>query len=136
MLHFREERMSDELTKHHINALPFDAVIHHFTGKDRGSPHNHPFSFRTYLLKGSYIERIYTINNDGSYQTEVIHRKEGTTHHVKADTIHEIIDLPDGECWTMILPERKVQESGFFLFEEDKISFRSWYENDFKPINL
>ncbi len=67
MLSFREEKMSDELTKYHVIGLPFDAVFHHFTGADKGDPHDHPFAFRSHVISGDYEETIYRIKKDGNW---------------------------------------------------------------------
>lgn len=135
-LHFEKEQMNDVFTKHHIKGLPFDAVIHQFSKKDKNEHiHDHPFSFTTHILKGSYIERIWTINEDGTYQSEEFHRKEGTSHRVSADLIHEIIDLPDGECFTLIRPEKWEQEVSFYRFDKNKSYKRKWNESQFKTFS-
>lgn len=82
----------------------FHTVLHHFTGRDKGNPHSHPWHFTSYILSGGYVERQYTIHPDGSWSSELIHRLPETVHKVTTDTIHEIIELPEGECWTAVVP--------------------------------
>ncbi|MCD9856656.1 hypothetical protein LUD75_18175 [Epilithonimonas sp. JDS] len=131
----KREKMNAVFTKHHLRGLPFDAVIHHFSEKDQHEHiHDHPFSFTTHILKGSYIERIYEINEDGSYTATVHHREEGTTHLVSAHTIHEIIELPDGECFTLIRPNEKVKEPSFYRFEDGKVFKRQWNQRKFREL--
>jgi len=129
MIEIRQEKMSDQFTKYHLEGLPFSAVLHHFTDSDKGYPHDHPFGFTTHILKGSYVEKIYYPDLDSS---EVIHRKQGSSHFVAATLIHEIIELPDGDCWTIITPEKWERQPHFWKFENG-IWLRAWDETEFKP---
>ncbi len=131
----RREKMNAVFTKHHLKGLPFDAVIHHFSAKDQNEHiHDHPFSFTTHILKGSYVERIYEIHEDGTYHTSEHHRKEGTSHFVPAGTVHEIIELPEGECFTLIRPNEKEKETFFYRFEDGKAFRRQWNRRKFRPV--
>ncbi len=132
MLNIETEIMSDELTKHHIKELPFDAVIHHFTATDKGSPHDHPFAFTSHILSGGYIERVYTVDENGLWAREYIFRKAGTVHTIEATHIHEIVELPDDECYTLIIPHEKVREWRCWKFDENESVSRAWWEGDFK----
>jgi len=127
-IEIKTEKMSDIFTKQHILGLPFDAVIHHFTEIDSGDPHNHPFSFTSHILSGGYIERVYTIGSYGLWHYEDIERKPGTVHTIEANHIHQIISLPQGECYTLILPGPWEQKSGFYRFFEGGYQFRYWDE--------
>lgn len=127
------EIMSNEFTKYHIQGLPFPGSFHHFTGTDKAGPHDHPFSFTTYILSGGYVERIYTVE-DGVWGSHTRERKPGTAHKVEAECIHEIIELPKGECWTLIIPGPHVRTTRYWRFNENGISFREWYEKDFTPL--
>ena len=126
-----EEKMSDEFTKFHLKGFPFDAVVHKFTEPDKGYPHDHPFGFQSHVLKGSYIERIYC-----RYKLTFLDvtRKAGDSFFVPATHIHQIIDLPDGECYTIITPLHKERESGFWKFEDGKAYFNQWNEPEFKEV--
>lgn len=94
-------------------------VVHHFTAPDTGGPHDHPFRFTTHILKGGYIERVYSIHADGSWTTEDVLRAPGTMHVVEADCIHELIELPQGECWTVMIPEANIREWRFWRFNSE-----------------
>lgn len=133
----KREKMNAVFTKYHIKGLPFDAVIHHFSQKDINEHiHDHPFSFTSHILKGSYVERIYKILADGSYRSTIRHRREGTSHFVEATTIHEIIDLPDGECYTIITPKHKERETCFYKFENGQIFKRQWNQRKFRRLEF
>lgn len=127
--------MSDEFTKYHlgIRGAPVPFVLHQFTGVDRDLAHDHPFSFHTHILYGGYVEEVYTIYPGGTWSMEVIERLPGTAHHVEATHIHRIIGLPQGECWTMILPGPAVRETRFWKFTADGISSRHWRRRVFEP---
>ena len=131
----RRERMNAVFMKYHLRGLPFDAVIHHFSEKDQNEHiHDHPFSFTTHILKGSYVERIYEISEDGTYKSSTHNRKEGTSHYVSADTIHEIIELPENECFTLIRPQTREKETFFYRFEDGKAYRRKWNQRKFREM--
>jgi len=114
MITTRTEVMSAEFTKHHIEGLPFPCAFHHFTGTDKGGPHDHPWSFRSYIMQGGYIERVY--QPDGKF--EDIKREPGTSFNLPAEHIHEIIELPQGECWTLVIPGPLEREWKFWEFDK------------------
>lgn len=125
------ERMSEQFCKIHLIGLPFNAAIHHFTAPDVGSPHDHPFSFTSFVLSGGYIEKVYYVGDDGQWRSELIERKPGTAHVVEANHIHQIVELPEGECYTLITPKEKVREPHFWKFDERGSESRPWFEGDF-----
>lgn len=135
MPHFEQEIMNAEFTKSHILGLPFDAVLHHFTAPDKGGPHDHPFSFHSKVLFGGYIERVYHIDPDGTWRSVIIEHKQHDCFFVAATHIHEIIDFPDGDCYTLILPEKWEREWRFWSFNNGLATSRVWNEADFKPYN-
>lgn len=95
-----QERMSDEFTKYHLTGpWPNYPLIHHFSGPDRGGPHDHPWPFRVTVLSGGYVERIY--EPDLSGWKDVI-RGEGDCFAVPAERIHSITRLLVPDCWTFV----------------------------------
>lgn len=131
----KREKMNAVFMKHHLKGLPFDAVIHHFSEKDENEHiHDHPFSFTTHILKGSYVEKIYEIHEDLTYTFSIHHRQEGSSHFVPADTIHEIIELPEGECFTIIRPYERTRDTYFYKFENGKVFTRRWNQRKFREV--
>jgi hypothetical protein len=131
----RKEKMNAVFMKYHLKGLPFDAVIHHFSEKDKNEHiHDHPFSFTSHILKGSYVERIYEISEDGTYTSSIHRREEGSSHFVPASTIHEITELPEGECFTLIRPGQWEKETFFYRFEDGKAYRRKWNQRKFREI--
>ena len=142
-LTFRHEPMCDFFDKYHIDGLtdkdgnPIDAVVHHITDFDQGDPHDHPFAFDTYILKGWYTEAIYNIGPNGNFQGSIIKtRKEGSVHSVGANTIHKIIEVSEGGFYSIITPKAKEKESCFYRFENGKVFVRQHNEEEFKPLNF
>lgn len=139
-MQYREEIMSDELKKFVLNfeeevKAPFDIIVHQFTGRDTGKPHDHPFSFRSFIAKGGYIERVYIIDEETkTFRTETIHRKEGDVFDVKATHIHEIVELPQGICYTVFIPQKKERDWGHWRFSDNDIEFSEGGEHNFKSI--
>lgn len=121
----RCEPMSSAFTKWHLDA---PAVLHRFTAPDSGDPHDHPFGFTTQILSGGYVEEVYTLTADGGWSVSLHHRWPGTSHHVEATTVHRIVALPQGECWTVIRPGPWERKSGFWRVVDGRAQFRAWDE--------
>lgn len=129
--------MADFFEKQHIEGLPFAAVLHHIKGVDDGDPHDHPFSFVSHVLHGWYNEIIYNLEPDGTCHSRSIKRRhQGFTHTVEAGTVHKIIDVSPGGCYTLILPSEKLKEPCFYRFVDGKVFVRQWNEDVFKPLVL
>lgn len=126
------ERMNEVFTKYHLNPkgklpLPIRPVIHQFTGLEIDEvPHDHPFSFYSYILFGGYVERIYSQNSAGVWETEDVFRAPHTVHQVPANRIHQIVGLPAGEATTLIDAGPKVQEPAFYRWLNGIAERRQW----------
>lgn len=116
----RYERMSAEFEKWHLEGRS----LHHFTGPDRGGPHDHPFDFETTILSGGYVERIY--QPDGQWQD--VKRLPGTSHTVAAECVHEIITVPPEGCWTLCAYGEHARETRFWDFTSGEPRSRAWHE--------
>lgn len=121
------ERMSDVFAKYHLRGpWPFGAVIHQFSDIDRGDPHDHPWGFRSVILHGGYVERVF--QPDGA--SELVHRNLGDSFEIAATHIHRMEALPNGECWTLVMPGPHERTSRFWQFREDGSYSRAWNEHD------
>lgn len=128
MITVDEERMAEFFCKYHLRGLPVGAVLHHFGSADApdAPPHDHPWPFRSFIVSGGYVERVFQL--DGS--SELVHRKPGDSFQIEASHIHRIEELPEGECWTLIIPGQHERTSGFYEFREDGTYQRRWNESE------
>ncbi len=129
MLSLREERMADHFVKRHVEGLPTAAVIHQFNQVDNGDPHDHPWSFTSFVLHGGYMEEVFDRETGAS---RLVSRTVGESFFVPATHIHRIVHLPEGECTTIILPGPHEQTSGFYQFRSDGMYHRFWHEPEFR----
>ena len=127
----RVEPMSGAFTKWHIDGLPLATVLHRFTEPDHGDPHDHPWPFRSVILSGGYVEEVY---HPQKGLVGTLERKPGDSFLIGAKHIHRIVSLPEGECWTLIMPGEHQQTSGFWRFDNGQAFHRFWHEQDFKPV--
>lgn len=114
----------------------FHSVKHRIAGVDL-LPHSHPWPFTSFLLSGWYMEKVYHINEDGTWQTEIIDRKAfDPPHHVEAATIHQIIAVSENACWTEIIPDGDDPIDWYlWKFDSSGIWRRREKETEFKIYN-
>ena len=85
--------------------FPFNIFLHHFLKSDPDDLHNHPWTYRTIILKGGYWEHT----KDGRFW-----RAPFTYTYAPANTFHRLeLDKNNPYCWTLFIPGRKVQDWGF-----------------------
>jgi hypothetical protein len=132
MLDFRAEPMGPHFTKHHIGGMPFPAVIHHFCAVDLGDPHDHPAKARSVILAGGYCEEVF---DPATGASERIWRRPGDSFVMEAAHVHRLVELPEGEAWTLYTPlGPKVQEPGFYEWREGAPWRRAW-NGDWQPVS-
>lgn len=129
MLNLREERMADHFVKHHVEGLPAAAVFHQFSQVDHGDPHDHPWSFTSFVLHGGYVEEVFDRETGSS---KLVNHTVGESFYVPAKHIHRIVALPAGECFTIILPGEPEQKSGFWEFSPEGARHRYWDQAEFQ----
>lgn len=116
------ESMSGVFHKIHVQGAPSCFVLHEFTGPDEGDPHDHPFDIEVTILKGGYIERIWSI--EGHHAD--FHRVPGDSFTIPHDRIHRIVALMDGPCLTLASYGPWVRDSGFWQFRGDGSWRKPW----------
>lgn len=88
--------------------LPFSIRIHHIKRADDGRElHDHPFDYRTIILRGWYWEQ------DVFGETTV--RITGATQASRAQTFHRIDRVSDGGVWTLFIMGRRINSWGFMV---------------------
>lgn len=127
----RYERMAPHMLKIHVPANHPAGVLHLFTAPDFGPHHDHPWHFRSTIIHGGYDEeRMYP---DG--RCEIIQRRPGDVFEVSPEHVHRIVHLPEGECLTFIeVLGPKVQEPGFFEWQDGRMWSRLWHEHEWRPL--
>ena len=119
----RVERMSPAFVKYHLDD---GRALHRFTRPEPfANPHDHPWSFDTHIVAGGYVEEVFTFRPDGGWQSELIERLPGTTHHITADHIHRIVALPAEESWTLVRAGPNERMTHFWRFG-DSVHHRAW----------
>jgi hypothetical protein len=98
--------------------LPDDCrpVIHRLD-VDTGPPHDHPWGFHTFCLRGGYEEEIFTYGPSPYHAGSQWFRERrllrpGEARYVPAGTIHRVVRLLDGPCFTCAIygpAEREVR---------------------------
>ena len=85
--------------------FPFNIFIHRFLKSDPDDLHDHPWEFRTIILKWSYCE--YT--EEGKFW-----RAPETYRYRPANTFHQVeLDKDIPYCWTLFIPSKSFKEWGF-----------------------
>lgn len=125
----RVEEMGPHFVKYHLDSF---GVLHHLREPDTGDAHDHPWPFYTTILYGGYMEREFRYDEKGNVTESIIERKVGESHLVKAETIHQIINLPAGESYTLVQPGTPSRKSGFYKFDGWGVWHRFWDETTFQ----
>lgn len=85
--------------------FPFNIFLHRFLKSDPDDLHDHPWEFRTLILKGGYWE--YT--KEGKFW-----RGPLTYRYAPLGTFHRVeLDKNCPYCWTLFIPGRRVKDWGF-----------------------
>ena len=126
----RVERMSPAFVKYHLDD---GRVLHRFTREEpHVDPHDHPWSFETEILAGGYVEEVFNHDAKG-WRSELVHRHPGETYQVAAEHIHRIVELPTGDCWTLVRAGPHVRETRFFRFGE-RVQSRPWHSRRWERV--
>lgn len=105
--------LGPHMTKYHFQQ-PGIPAMHQMLAPDTGDPHDHPFGMDSFILFGGYREEIFRPDGSSFF---VDHRK-GESFFIPAKRVHRIVELFEGECWTITLPGEFVQEWGSWQFRE------------------
>lgn len=119
----RGERMSPAFIKYHLDD---GRALHRFKRPEPyAHPHDHPWSFETTILSGGYVEEVFVFRSDGRWTSELVERQPGSRHWIEASHIHRIVELPLGNCWTIIRAGPHERKTLFWLFG-DTVQRRAW----------
>jgi hypothetical protein len=114
--------------------IPFSIRIHHIIRADRDRHlHDHPWSARTWILDGWYIEgRDEWVDEILEDEGECFHKKTVWYRRAPGDTArlgfkqyHRIAQVADGGAWTLFVFGRYRGTWGF-LVDGQKVGFRQY----------
>jgi hypothetical protein len=71
-------------------------------GRAACAPARSPLKFRHRNPRWRLCRRGVHLDPNGGWNSELVHRIPGETYHVDAAHIHRIVELPQGECWTLV----------------------------------
>ena len=92
--------------------LPFSIRIHHIRLPDNDrNPHNHPWNFRSIVLRGWYTEEL--LLPDGGTRSQFA--ATGKTYTRKINEYHRVADVGDGGVWTLFIMGRYQTKWGFMV---------------------
>lgn len=86
-----------------VNSKYFNFYIHRFLRSDADDPHDHPWSFMTYVVDGEYHEHKYNFScvnplfETCDYSHVVNHREKGSLVFRNATDVHKVVvdeDIP------------------------------------------
>jgi hypothetical protein len=87
---------------------PLKIRLHHIIREDNSRhPHDHPFDFRSIVIRGWYEE----MDLFGNLHTRV----EGNTHTHRAEYFHTITAVPPWGVWTIFIMGRWRNKWGFIV---------------------
>jgi hypothetical protein len=117
---------TDMIVRYRLIRVPwFGIFIHNIKRPDTDrNPHDHPWWFASFVLKGWYIERLnwYNIKTqksediftpDVGFCTALIKRSRFSLHQMKLDHAHMITDVSPN-LWTLVFVGKRKQEWGFW----------------------
>lgn len=88
--------------------MPFSVRIHHICRPDHDRDlHDHPFNYRTIILRGCYVEEDIF----GATRARIT----GDTAAATAQTFHRIAEVSDGGVWTLFIMGRRINPWGFLV---------------------
>jgi hypothetical protein len=130
----KREDNKDYLVRYTLcNNRWFSIKVHHLLISDDSCLHNHPWLFKSLILKGGYWEITPDVDQHKLDVTKTFDGSNGKT--VKkwygpgsflnrpAHWIHRL-ELPEGQtCWTFVITFKKTKEWGFFTRQ---FGFLNW----------
>lgn len=100
-------------------------LLHRMDAPDPGLDlHDHPWTFISIVLKGSYIEERADTRNapaiaafNGEQRGIIVGRRRGSARRMRLDECHRITHLGSRTVWTLVLHGPRRRKWGFYLAE-------------------
>ena len=96
------------------DSFPFNIFLHKFVKSDPDHLHDHPWSYKTFIIKGGYWE-WYPLKNDTGAVIGASKKWRGPGSFIKAtaDSMHRVELEPGITPWTIFIPGKKQKDWGF-----------------------
>lgn len=90
---------------------PFGALrLHKILRPDnQEDPHDHPFDMLVWRLKGTYVEDLLVAD----CMVRFVRRPSVFPRRIRATDVHQIVELPDGPCWSFVWAGPRRRTWGF-----------------------
>lgn len=125
MLDIREIPLGPHMTKYHFQQPGIPAMHHMRSADPDGEFHDPPFAMISFVLFGGYVEEV--LSPVGA--TRFRQHERGDRFLIPAKHIHRIVELPEGECWTITLPLEFEQEWSLYQQRNDGI-YKRFHNQD------
>lgn len=114
---------NDYLERLRIVQTPWGGLyIHHIIAEDSDVPHDHPWNFLSFVLKGGYEESLGRDASTATHRT----RKLWTLAHRRSTDAHYISSVKPG-TYTLLLVGRRTRTWGFWT---SPFTWVPWTEHD------
>lgn len=98
--------------------LPISVRLQHIKRPDgERLPHNHPYAFKSIVLKGWYDEeqtkdwtKLSPLSEQAVFQRDIVRHGRFKLFRIAQKQYHRIISMPESGVWTIIWHPRKPQE--------------------------
>lgn len=97
-------------------------------------PHDHPWSFRSIVLRGAYVEERLVSDELGGYKSWLA-RRAGSTYRMAFGDYHRISTVSHGGVLTLCILGKK-QDTWGFLVNGQRIQWRDYYGRRETPASL
>ena len=107
--------------------LPISVRLQHIKRPDEGRiPHNHPYAFKSIVLKGWYDEEqvmdfceLAPGHELMAFEIKTVRHSRFKIFQIARKRYHRILSMPKSGVWTIIWHPRKPQESAWGYLEVD-----------------
>ena len=115
--------------KRWVFTCPLGSIrLHHwFSSDDDRYPHDHSWSFVTFVLRGSYIDMTPQYDVKGLRYWMAEPMLPWKFYHRKADHQHYVKIEDEKTCWTLLFTGRFLRSFGFWITEEKRIKANKYF---------
>lgn len=104
----------------------FGVYLHHIARPDLDrDPHNHPWKFASFVLRGGYSEYVYSDVAGGLYTCEKRSWRPFSFHRLGLADAHRI-DAVAPHCVTLVFVGRRVRDWGFWPEDRSYVPWRRY----------